>query len=343
MNPKNNAIRYIGLVLLIIIFIAVSVDAKTKTESFKHLKLQPNLETGQMDALRKLVPEAEVDTHVRRLAPEISKSLLSDPAMVTHQLATYTHVDFADNQLGGQGKWTWKQMVKDSAAEMGQQQREKLLAKIPLDRRQNKVYIEQYLKRKSEQFKKRNALSLQGLIQIELTLAPNPNAAREFMISKMILSMLPVDELIRLYTQTERTEALGDVSYSIASRSNDQVQIRFVRDNIYVEIKSQGTLTSQSLTIARKIDTLILEQPILSDSQILDMKPVITLSKKSKEIFSYALSDIDNQEIVSIYGLANDRRLPAKAGEISVTSRATDVPIRVIAITDRLLVGVDQM
>jgi hypothetical protein len=345
MKQKDKITIYIGVLMGICAttIVITPLSAQTEAAPFRYLISLPKLDPNQINALKEIVPLASTDTEARRLAPKISKDLLTDPSVVTRQSVTYTHIDFVDNQLWGQGKWVFKHMTQATPGELNAQQRERLVARLPAERRADKVYVKQYLDGKLQDFKKRRVLSLAGLVQIELTATPSSNAAREFMISRMTLSTLPPEMIIHLYTNAERPQALGDLSFSIASRADDQAQIKFIRDNIYVEVRAQDTLTADALPIAKKIDRMIMEQPILSAAQIREMKPLIKLSSKSKGILSYTLSDIEDQEIVSIYGLTNGQRLPVKTGEVSIVGRSTDSPIKVIAITDRLLVGVGQL
>lgn len=112
-----------------------------------------------------------------------------------------------------------------------------------------------------------------GCVEVRLTLCPCCRAAKELILMDVANRDLPVPVTVALYFQP--MEKLGNVAFGRVDAEHGD--IRFVRDNIFVHVRTHGALAGQTEAIARKIDRLIRRQRRISYGALVRRRPVVCI------------------------------------------------------------------
>jgi hypothetical protein len=208
-------------------------------------------------------------------APRIDKSLLDDPSAVTHESHSCARVRFGDT-LWHDCNWSWRALApakNSQPAELPAEHKASLLDKLTQEQRADEIFVNNYLDQQQRQYQRRQKYQVEGQLDIEVCTTPNDLGAKEFLLTRLTNNMMPAQDLANMYEKNAQQSAeLGTLSYVIASRRNDDMRITFVRNNIFVQVRAVGSLSTVALALARKIDTAIYQQPALSVQELLEQQ-----------------------------------------------------------------------
>jgi hypothetical protein len=337
--------KYLVVIYLSVIFVGLAVASETKKPSirFRSLKVAPGFSKIRVDTIgRAIAFEDWPQTVALRVAPVINKSLLSNPELVTRQLASYTEVQFGQEPWG-KSRWSWDCLIKDDkelAAELPAARKKHLLAQIPPEKRKDKAFVDRYMKRKLDRYRRSKKYRLDGQMYVEVVLTPSSRAAQEYLLSSMTENMMPTDDLAKIYAGAKGREKLGNISFLTESRGKKDIHIRFVRDNICLNIRASGTLGVEALPLARKIDTEIARQPVLTYQQLLAQRPSVTIGTKpdaQTRTVSCNISTPAGQKIVRVEASIDGQSAVFKDMNIHLLDKKGLLKVKLTAITQQLL------
>jgi hypothetical protein len=195
--------------------------------------------------------------------PEISKTLLKVPALVTESSHSCTGIPFGKT-LWDDCNWSWRQLIERKeaqAAKLPDEVRDRIVSGLSEEQRKDSQLVAAHLKRYLERYQKTQRYHLAGQIDIEVCLTPGSRAAKEFMLTKMADNMLPTEILSTTYKAVKPPENPGTIGFITQSRNSDDQQIMFVRNNVFVSIRATGSFVDTTLPLAQKIDDEIISQP----------------------------------------------------------------------------------
>jgi len=276
-----------------------------------------------------------------RTAPKIEKGLLPCPERVTSETISHRSVSFQDG-LWGWLSCSWDRWVKNPnplPAELP----EGNPMRIPPVIQNDPEKIKEYKQKRLERYRKSKMNIRSGAISMDLFVAPCARAAQEWMIYKMSINSLPV-EALKGYAKDLKTGDLGTVSFIRKST------VWFVRDNICVRIHGEGEWAEGILPLARKIDTLIVNQPALSYRELLARRPQVSIASLSDDVkssesqcVSYTISSVS--PIKNVHSTVNGRDgggVQGKKDCVALPNVKGNVKVRVEVVNDELLANFDE-
>jgi hypothetical protein len=147
-----------------------------------------------------------------------------------------------------------------------------------------------------------------------------------------------------MYSLDKQPESLGTKSFLTESSNKDYISVKFVRDNVYINIRGNGCFASEVLPLARKIDTMLVKQPPLTYQQLLGRRPSITIAAKAAQTtspryktVSYDVSVPAGKKVVNVRAYVNGKNKSAKDGKIFLGEKKGKVKVKITAITSELL------
>ena len=335
--------------LVVICFIVIAYGLTNGAESskivpikFKSLPTYPGFDVARVDAVGKAVGfQNWPQTEVCRVGPAIDKSLLTRADLITRESISYSHVQF-DQAPWCRFEWSCQRHVKTNEAlptDIPPERKARLLERMSPPKRNDPNFIEEYLKRKLDRYRRSKRYRREGSMLVQLCLAPNSRAAQEYMLVVMTESTMPTEGVVSTYVRAKRPKGLSTVSFVTESG-----RVKFVRDNVYVNIWANGCFASEALPLTRKIDSLIKKQPVLTYEQLLARRPSImiednaTKSKMTLETtVSYNISATAGQEIVDVKAYVDGQRAPVRDGKVHIIRKKGKVKLKVVATTSELL------
>jgi len=284
-------------------------------------------------------------TAIARVAPRIDKKLLSNPKLVTQENTSYEIVEFGDDAWCA-GRWSWCCLVKNSQplpAELPAKRKERLLAKLSPEKRNDPRFVEKYLKGKLDRYIESKRYRVNGEVDVRLCVAPNSGAAQEYLLAVMTTNTMPTEALALTYAAAERPYELGDTSFLKQSRKND-TRIKFVRDNICVAIRANGCFANEALPLARKIDAMLIAQAALTCQELSARKPEVCITSHvdhslapHPKTVSYGVSAPSSRDIACVRAYVDGAAVKVKDGKIPLAKKKGRVTIRLVAVTSELL------
>ena len=239
--------------------------------------------------------------------------------------------------------FSWDCLIKNDkevAAELPAERKKKILSKISAEKRRDKAFVDDYLKRKLERYRKSKKYRLDGQMSVEVVLAPSSRAAQEYLLAAMTENTMPTEDLANIYAAAKGREQLGNVSFLTESRDKNDIHIRFVRDNICLNIWANGTLAVQALPLARKIDAEIARQAVFTYQQLLEQRPYVTIGTKPDakvKTISCDVSVLAGQKIVRLEASINGQSALFKDMKIHLLAKKGPLKVKLTAITQQLL------
>ena len=156
MKTRSVDERYL-LAISLIIAAATGVHAADTANGppieLRSITLEPGFDKARLNAVGQAVGYLEWPAgKARRVAPRVSKSLLSRPELVTRESSSCEIVWF-EQAPWGQQKWSWERLTENHEAlptELPPDRKKELLTKVPPARRNDPAFVENYLKSKLE-------------------------------------------------------------------------------------------------------------------------------------------------------------------------------------------------
>lgn len=348
---RNLFIRYQQIVICLIMIIAGKAYGndyqQTSPEGFKWLEIQRDYEKSRIEAVETAVNFQDwPKTEIRRTAPEIDKSLISKPELITRQNISYQAISFGGSTWG-QCSQSWDCLEKNTEplpTKLPPGRKEKLLAHVSAEKRNDPEWVEKYLQRKLERHRKSKEFDVAGQLSVKMCLAPNSEAAQEYLLYGMTSNTLPTEAVAVMYAKARQPEGLGTISFLIESRNKGSVKIIFARDNVCVDIRGDGNLSDEALTLAYKIDAKLVKQPTLTYQQLLSRRPTVTVAPiadrakvNGRRTVSYDATAPTGQKIIRTIASVDGENEAAKEGKIYLADKKGKVPVKITAITNELL------
>jgi hypothetical protein len=347
MNVDVFAQRGRIVVCLVVILVGLTVASESEKPpaiEFRSLAVVPGFDKTRAGAVAEATAFRDwPKTRVCRMAPAVDKPLLSRPELVTRDSVSYTVVQFG-REPWASGKWSWDALVeskKPVPKELPPELKTEAMKRVSTGQKDDPAFVDRYLSRKLKRYQMSQKYRLEGQMAVEMTLAPNSAAAQEYLLAATTNNTLPTEILGKMYAGAKRPEGLGTLSFLTESRNADDVNVRFVRDNICLNVWANGSLAAEALPLARKIDAMIARQPKLTLTQLTSRRPSVTVSPKpgERKTVSYEVSVPAGQELVRVDALIDGQWAAAKDGTIDLSGRKGRVTVRVTAITSALLAG----
>jgi len=274
-----------------------------------------------------------------RVAPPVDKSLLSRPLLVTKEVSTYTYVPLRPFP-GGECNWRWRRVVDGNEplpTELPAERKEKILEHLPPEKRNDPNLVGERLKRALERHREFKKHRFEGEVFVQLCVAPNCRGAQEYMLAVMTASNMQASAIASLYHKGP--EGLGTVSF-LHPRA-----VMFVRDNIFVRIRVQGCFAEEALSLAQKLDVMLLKQTVLTHEKLLARRPLIVIASRADEssdpelkTVPYEASVPKGQEFANVRVYVDDRLATAKDGKIYIVGKKQGkVKVKLSATTKELL------
>ncbi|MCP4678619.1 MAG: hypothetical protein GY854_24525 [Deltaproteobacteria bacterium] len=345
-NKKSILTVFSHGIAIALIVMGTAATAQTKQQGdkyFRSLERSPGLNKTRMNTVGESVGfDKWARTENRRVAPRIDKRLLDNPSLVDRESITFTHVLF-DGEAWGKTNVSWSKppaQRKDTVDRLPPEREKALLNKLPPDKRRDPIFVKEYIGSKLKRYRKVAKSSVADQLSIEMVLAPSSRAAHEYLLAAITDNTLPTGGLLKKYSTEARSNKLGQIGYIIESPGKD-TRIRFVRDNVFVSIRANGSFVNEANALAKKIDAMISEQPSLSLKRLVTRRPSAETGAKArdKSKLPYEISTPEDREVVSVYALVNDQWTAAKDGYISLAGVKGRARVRLFAITSELLVA----
>ena len=239
--------------------------------SFKVFTVPSGLSVARIEAVAQALEfQSWPDTESLFNSPRISKTLLKYPTTVTQESHSCTNVAFGDT-LWSDCNWSWRRLTERKESlptELPAERKKQLLETLTEEQRKDSQFVESYLKNRFERYRKTQRYHLEGQVDIEVCLTPSGRAAKEFLLVKLTDNMLPTESLAAIYIVAKQPERLGTIGFVAQSRSGDDRSLIFVRNNVFVRIQATGFFVEEALSIAQKIDNIIIHQPSLTIEEL---------------------------------------------------------------------------
>jgi hypothetical protein len=278
------------------------------------------------------------------VAPLIDISLLSEPELVTRQTVSYGYVLF-EGIPWGKYELQWNHLSEQPqpmAEELPADLKERYLQKLRRDQRDNPEFVEEYLRGKLDRYRQSKRYRLEGEMQVEVCLSPGSRAAQEYLLDSMTGNMMATADLVRMYRAAPRPAGLGNTAFFLESRRRDSAQVMFVRANLCVKIRANGTLANEALPLAKKIDLMITGQPVFTSRQLLSRRPTLSLAAgaaKGERTVSYSISVSPGHEVLTVRASMDGQQVAVENGKIYLPVKKGKAEVKLIAITHELLAG----
>jgi len=312
-------------------------------DGLRFLTKTPGTDVSRLRVLAKaLAIEQWPKTAHVRVAPSIDKSLLTRPELVTRESKSYDVVRFSQ---GSWGRCNWKadHLVETSRplpTELPAARKAALLKRLPSDSRHDPAFVKKFLQEKLKMHRESLRYTLKGEITVEMCLAPNSQAAHEYLLTRMAENTMPTDLLVKIYSSAQKLPDLGTLSYVTKTG-----HVEFIRDSVVVIIRSSGVFADGAMSLARKLDRQITEQPPLTHRQLLSLRPAVALAdiarrdkSRDRNTVSCKATAADGQEVVCIRASTRQGQYEdVRAGQIPLPNTGQRVRVTVMAVTDGLL------
>jgi len=296
-------------------------------------------------------PEKWPKTSALRSFPPVgtaNKQLLSNAYLATRENVTPAPVAFTDKEwCGGVCIWTWDHLIKNPDPlpdELPAEDKEALLRSLRADERNDPNLVEELLAKALERYRSSKVQRVMGELMVRVCVAPNSQAAYDYLILQCTSnSALPSNFVVSEFSDSNRLEELGTIGFWKVGPNGGRIM--FVRDNIAVYIMTHGDMVGEALPLARRIDSLILKQPVRTREELRARAPSITVSANVKKnayghkSLPFEVSAPAGQKIITVTANAGEEIVPIRDTEVSLGRRVGKTKIRVLAITDELLVG----
>lgn len=315
--------------------------------TFHGYSVHPVFKT-QLDSIYKAVHiENWPKTDVLRVAPKVDESILLHPERLNRGGRSCGSGPFSDKTwFGGVGVWGWDRLVKNTEplpTELPPERKKHLLERMSPEKRSDPNFVKEYLQRKLERYRKSKMHSVTGSIDLRVCVAPNSEVANAYLIERWQGCSLPTESIVSSFSESNRIKDIGTIGF-IVGASDKYAHIQFVRDNIAIVIDARGELAVEGLPLAKKIDSLILQQPVSTYEQLLARRPSITIAAKAVKstttdrfTVSYDVSTPEGQEIADVKAYVNGESTWFEDGKIVILVKKGKVKVKLIAITRELL------
>jgi hypothetical protein len=340
------------LILLTMLFEGLTLGAnsisKTSPE-IHHFRIEPFLKPYLNKIIQKVEIENWPKTNILRTAPSVDKSLLSNPKLITREGILRGLAVFADETMvGGGGRWSLDYLVKNPEplpTELPEKRKGWLLEHMPSRVRNDPNLVKEYMDRKLNDYRKSMMYRIEGSMEVDLCVAPNSQAACEYLIYYHRGYSIPAESIARQFSESKRLKNLGTIAFYDNWKGFSKIM--FVRDNIAGVIDARGELAIEALPLAQKIDALIQKQPALSYEQLLARRPAITIATTKAEktmaeeqwTVSFDTSAPAGQEIVDVKVYVDGQLSWIKDKKVIITNKqkGQTVKVKVVATTSELL------
>ncbi len=316
---------------------------------FQSWQVPPYFDLARVDAVGKAVGFSKwPQTDARRVAIRIDKSLLTQPDLATREAISYGQVEF-DQVPGCMLSWSCQRREKTNEplpTELPPERKAELLEHLSPEIRKDPNLVAKYLKRKLERFREFKSYRSAGSLDVDLCLAPSSRAAQEYMLAMMTPSSMETKYVAATYRGAKRPQGLGNIGFLTEYRKKDDIRVRFVRDNVCVRIWGNGCFAEEVLSLARKIDAMLVVQTPLTYEQLLARRPSITIAPRAEKTtseslvkVSYDVSAPDGGEIIKVQAYVDGQNTLIKDGKIHIRDKKGKVKVKVIATTSELLIN----
>jgi hypothetical protein len=342
---KYNIKMLFVLIVLISIVICINIYAEGSSDAFKMYKKE-SISQSAISIGKTIGLETWPKSNILRSFPKIDKSLLANPDLVTREHIEYNSDLFIDNTKGVSCTYYWERLIDNPSppTELPADAKDSLLEHIPANIKSDPNLLNEYLKQNYERYKKSKSKIVSGQLRIDICVAPDSQAANEYIIMCTTGTTLPKEITELRLSLNNRLEGLGTIAFLSP--------IMFVRDSIAVIIDARGELTSEALPLAKKIDALILKQPALTAQQIQARRPIISISSNvekdtdENKTIAFKVTLSEGQEIIDIKAYVDGNIAAIKNGKILIqgdikTKQVTKV--KIVAITSELLVNAQEL
>jgi len=291
-------------------------------------------------------------TNILRVVPvsSIDKFLLQHPEFVTRESKSYDIVQFGQEDYWGCFQWSVgcieERSDQDLPTQLASEHKEIFMSMLPPESQNDPNFIENYLQDILQRYRKSFKYNLEGEMFVKICLTPNSKAAHEYLLSQMIENALPTESLVRSYVSSEKSSELGTISF-IVDLGDDAGLINFIRDNIVVIVDAHGIFSGEILQLAKKIDSVIMQQPALTYQQLVSHRPIIELAADidkektgGRKTISYNTTTSNKEDIVCLRASTVEGQYNGvKGGEITLPNKDKPITVKLIAITKGLLVS----
>lgn len=206
------------------------------------------------------------ESSLYRLGITVNENYLGDPQKASRVSGIVGESGYKDKQwIGGGVNFRTDYLVKNP---------ESLPTELPAERKKSLIEkcrewgkteaeTEKYLANRLESHRKSKENLVKGHVDIRIVNAPSANAAFEYLIIIATVGKnISLESIISEFSETARINGLGTIGYRGGSHAY------FIRDNIAVVIQTDGEFNKEVMDIAKKIDTALLKQPLLTYEQL---------------------------------------------------------------------------
>jgi len=282
-----------------------------------------------------------------RVGPQaIDKTLLLEPTLIDREHKSFSIAPMKGNHWVVT-RWSWDDVTHDDEsvpAELPSAYKRRLLNELPPSLRNDADLVDQYLERKLEKYRKSKLKSVAGTLNLKICVAPNPEAAYEYLIYESSMNVLPTDVVKSMFAESKRRSDLGALAFVRRSGTTDYRSLKFVRDNIAVCLTAGGTLVEEAEPLAHKLDKAIALQPSVMYADMLARRPRVSVhsapdesSTKGSTFISYDTAAPLGQDVLFVRAYVGDQKVAIKNGKILLQNKKGKVKIKLVAVTSELL------
>jgi len=282
-------------------------------------------------------------TEARHVAPAISKALLSHSELVTRETISTGSVPFDDTPWG-RCEWSWGHVVASKGpppTALPEERKRALLALLPPERQKDREFVETYLARHLDRYRKSRQYQLRGEMQVTALVAPSSRAAQEYLLATMTESSLPTDLLVKSLVKASRSrpKGLGAVGFVLESRANDDARVWLTRANVFLQVRGRGRFARDVVPLAMTIDLLLMKQSSLTYDELDEERPSITLGPVAEDgrALRFEVSSPSDERIALVEATVNGQPANVSARAISLAGVTGKVKVKATVITEGLL------
>lgn len=334
--------RTVTMIVMIALTLPLLSRAQGEFESFK-------VDDAFLPRMKEVARAVHMDQWPRsdalRVAPQIAKDMLLAPSRVTREWVTYSTDLFQDN-TAAHARWAWDCLHENPDGvpiALPQEYRDSLLRRLPEDRRNDPNYVQERLSRALERYQRSKKYKLMGSLFVDMCCAPDALTAQEFLIGLASNTSMPTEGVMSYFSKASRLDGLGDVAFNHG-------WLMFVRGNIAVAIRGDGQLKDEVLPLARKIDSMIQKQTVLTSSEFESLRPAVSIAASARKtarglyVVEYNVTTPGHQKVAVLRTelINGDERSSARGidGRIEFSAAGSTARIRVEVITEDLLTTV---
>lgn len=271
------------VVFLVISLVSSNHVAAEQNQSINSFSIPGPWSDAVRDVTARIKYPELTENNLYRLGITVNESILHSSDMATRKSHTIGESGCKDKSwIGGSFSFNADFVVNNPEplpTELPEARRISLIEKCR-EWGKSETETEEYLERTLESYRQSKQKIVKGQLNVKIVNAPSEKAAFEYLLIDAILwsSAMP-DMMISFFDE----QCAGDLKFGSVAYCKHGV-VRFTRDNIAVVVSTHGEFGQEALDIAKKIDAMLLQQPLLTYEQLQARCPRLHIGPGKKTV-----------------------------------------------------------